>query len=107
MDASLLQARVEMLIGQLEEEVRKLSSFHEQELEHMRQANAVDMLNLSENFEKRLSLVNSTYESRIADLQGEIEYLKELNLAQRLMMEDNAEYIKVLEEKLESLRSLS
>ena len=43
----------------------------------------------------------------MGELQSEIDYLKELNRAQRLMLEDNLEYIKGLEEKLRSSNSVS
>lgn len=106
MEETSLQSKIEKLIGQLEEEVRKLSSFHQSELDRIREVNTIDLKNLNENFEKRMTVVNSEYQSKISDLENEIAYLKELNLAQRLMMEDNLAYIKGLEEKLSAVRSL-
>lgn len=106
MQESSLQEKIEMLIGQLEEEVRKLSSSHQTELNRIREVNTIDLQTLNEHFEKRLTLVNSEYRSKISDLEIEIDYLKELNSAQRLMMEDNLGYIRGLEEKLNAARSL-
>ena len=106
MEKRSLQAKIEKLIGQLEDEVRKLSSFHQRELEWIREANAIDLKNLNENFAKRITIVNAEHRLRISDLENEIEYLRELNLAQRLMMEDNLVYIKQLEEKLNAARFL-
>ena len=106
MHESSLQTKIETLIRQLEEEVRKISSFHQSELDRIREVNTIDLKNLNESFEKRISLVNSGYRSRISDLENEIVYLKELNMAQRLMMEDSLDYVKGLEEKLTAMRSL-
>jgi hypothetical protein len=104
-EESLLQAKIEMLIKQFKEEVHQLSSFHQRELDRTRDTHANDLQILTENFEKRLSLFSSGYRSRISELENEINYLKELNLAQRRMMEDSLGYTKGLEKKLNATRT--
>lgn len=98
--------RIEELLEQLEEEVRKLTSARQHGLDRIRDDNTIDLKVLNENFEKLIAIVNSAYQSRISDLEDEIGYLKELSLAQRLMLEDNLVYIKELEEKLNAARLL-
>lgn len=99
-----LQSKIEMLIRQLSEEVRNFSSFHQAELSGVREGNAIVLQNLNQQFEKRLLIVNSSYQLKIEELETEIDYLKELNMAQRMMMEDNLGYIKCLEEKITAKR---
>jgi hypothetical protein len=101
---SSVQAKIELLISQLEEEINKLSSGNPAELGRM-EDNAIPPGTLKERFEKCITLVNGNYQSRISDLEREIDYLRELNFAQRLMMEDNLDYIKNLEQKLGALRA--
>ena len=105
MQESSLQEKIELLIAQLEEEVRKLAFFHQTELNCLREINASDLCNLKDQFEQRITLVNHEYQSRIINLEDEINYLKELNSSQQLMMEDNLIYIKGLEKKLKAIPS--
>ncbi|MBL0745562.1 hypothetical protein [Chryseolinea lacunae] len=97
---SAIQAKIEKLIRKLEDEVRRLSSFHQAELSRSRNVTTGNAQYQHEQFEARLSLINAQYQSKILNLESEIDYLKELNYAQRLMMEDILGYIKDLEEKL-------
>ncbi|RAW02605.1 hypothetical protein [Pseudochryseolinea flava] len=106
MEEHSLQAKIGKLIAQLEEEVRNLSSCHRSELDRIREDNTIELKTLTDNFDKLLTTVNAQYQSRISDLENEIDYLRELNVAQRIMMEDNLAYIKRLEEKLIATRSL-
>jgi hypothetical protein len=101
------QDKITILIGQLEGEVRKLCDLHEIDLRAIRESSTSSLQRQSEYFENQLSTLNSKHRTQIAELETEIEYLKELNLAQRLMMEDNLGYIKRLEEKLEAMRSVN
>jgi len=96
--------KIETLIKQLEEEVRRLSTAQQLELNQAREASAIEIKTLSEDFDSRLYAITLEYHSRISDLEGTIEYLKELNFAQRLMMEDSLGYVKELEEKLSTTR---
>ncbi len=106
MHETSLPARIELLIGQLEEEVRKLSFSHQAELTCLRESHAIDLLNQKDQFDQCIALVDGQYKNRIKDLEGEISYLKELNSSQRIMMEDNFAYMKGLEAKLNSTPSL-
>lgn len=105
MQESLVREKIDWLIGQLEEEVRKLSAAHQIELSRVQDGNAIDLQNMNDQCEKRLSLVSSEFRLLISALENEVDYLKELNQAQRLMMEDSLSYIKRLEEKLNAVRS--
>lgn len=93
-----------MLISQLEEEINKLSPTGAPEPGGS-EDNALHFRTLRERFEKCITLVDGNYRSRISDLEMEIDYLKELNFAQRQMMEDNLGYIKNLEQTLNTLRA--
>lgn len=100
-----IQEKIELLIKQLEDEVKKLSSFHQTELSRIKEVNSIDLNRLKQQFEQHISSAEDQYQLRIVHLESEIGYLKELILSQRLMMEDNLEYTKGLEGKLNTASS--
>ncbi len=106
MQALSIQEKIESLIRQLEDEVRKITSSHQTELDKIREDNSFDLDRMKHQFEQQIASAAGHYQSRIVHLEGEISYLKELILSQRLMMEDNLEYIKALEMKLNTAPSL-
>ena len=98
--------KIELLIAQLEQEVQKLASSRHTELNSVKEVNSIANRDLHDQFEQRILLVDGKHQSQIADLQGEIAYLKELNFSQRLMMEDSMMYIKDLEKKVNATPTL-
>ncbi|MBL7858669.1 MAG: hypothetical protein JNM57_13355 [Cyclobacteriaceae bacterium] len=101
-----IQQKIEALIYQLEEEVKRLSSNHASEINKLKEANEMGMQKLMNEFDQRLRTMDEHHHTTIVCLEDEINYLKELNSSQRLMMEDSLGYIKELEQKLNSTRSI-
>jgi hypothetical protein len=101
-DESPHRVKIELLIRQLEEEVRLLSSTHDQEMKQLKEASELQLFQLSNQFDDRIKQVNEQHQSKISYLEEEINYLMELNSSQRIMMENSAGHIQKLEQKLNS-----
>ena len=92
-DDELLKSQLGQFISQLEHDLLILKQNHGAEMETFQKQNSLLM---SETFLSQLKLT----EQRISELKEEIEFLKEVNQSQRIMMETNLEYLKAVEAKV-------
>ncbi len=100
MGSEALQAKIDQIICHLQEEVALLQKTHLLEMQLMKIDSNQYLQKLREDFDQRIKRADDHHQSRISMLEEEIQYLKELNDSQRLMMTDSATYIRTLEEKL-------
>lgn len=98
--AGNLQEKINTLTSYLEGEIEKLKCAHIQELEKIKEQYKTGLQSIHENFNARWTEGNLSMTNRLMELEEHLGYLRELNAAQRLMMEDNLTYIRTLEEKL-------
>lgn len=100
MKSEALQAKIDQTIRHLQDEVALLQKTHLLEMELMKIDSVQYLQRLREDFDQRIQKADEHHRNKISMLEEEIQYLKELNDSQRLMMTDNASYIRALEEKL-------
>ena len=98
---------------QLEKQIAHLKSFYKEKMdgivrEYERKSAAVAAENVKElerlrqHYESRYNELKSNYEQQISELEQELAYSKEMNEAQRIMMNDAMAYAAKLEAKLQS-----
>jgi hypothetical protein len=77
----------------LEKELETFKAVYEKSLEKIK----IIQMDTIQDFVVDFQRIN---EEKIAELEEQINYLKELNLSQRLMMEDYLKYVKHLESRI-------
>jgi hypothetical protein len=73
-----------------------------QHLDNGASGNNAPLENISEGLVHCLNRKIAVQKKLIADLEEEMEYLREINYSQRCMLDDNLRYLKELEEKLKN-----
>jgi hypothetical protein len=98
-DDHALQNRIVQLTSKLEGEVSRVNQSHRSDLENLAFEcnNAIKELTLI--FDERLRQIQQKHLENISHIQEEIAYLRELSDSQHLMLQNNIDYIKSLEQR--------
>ncbi|MBC8111064.1 MAG: hypothetical protein H7Y04_08405 [Verrucomicrobia bacterium] len=94
-----IQEKIESLICQLEEIVALISTNQKQETKELKEIIELALHELVNQFDQKIKKIDKQHLATIKHFEEEINYLRELNSAQRQMLEDTVSYIKKLEEK--------
>jgi hypothetical protein len=91
--------RVNELTLQLQSEVSKARSAHEAALLSLTLDCSKALHDLTDMFENRIQAMQQLHREYIAQIEAEISYLTEINDSQQIMLQNNIDYIKQLEER--------
>lgn len=94
-----LQQRVEDLTSRLRAEVSKAKSTHEAAMLSLTSDCSRALQDLATLFTDRLNAMQNIHREHISQIEEEITYLKEIANSQHIMLQNNIEYIKELEER--------
>lgn len=97
-----LREKIVSLTSTLEDEMNKLKAQHLSDLTDLRTTYIEKIQDLHISFEQRWENIHNLHLERLMELESQVNYLKELNDAQHIMLKDYLEYIRTLESKVQT-----
>jgi hypothetical protein len=91
--------RVNDLTLRLQAEVSKARSAHDAALLSLTSDCSKALHDLTDMFENRIQAMQHLHREYIAQIEAEISYLTEINDSQQIMLQNNIDYIKELEDR--------
>lgn len=99
-DKNNLQEKIDEVIGLLEREVSGLRLSYSTALEKLKSEYEQEIAFIHTSFHERCSNLHKGYINQLLALDDHVHYLKELQEAQRIMMQDSILYMKELEKRV-------
>lgn len=87
------------LIRRQETKVRQLKTDYQEKLRRRKRQNQVDIAVLKKQYEQKIKIIAKELENQTEELKHEIAFHKEMNDAQRTMLEDAISQCQKLEER--------